>query len=85
MEQNINYRIFAAIFAKNTPNILVKNFNHEVGNRGFNSQRAAFDTALIDEFIRRGIDISVVYDGKSIKFSREITLDKTGTKVIFTD
>lgn len=82
MEKNPTYQIFAAIFAKNTPSILVSNFNHEVGNRGFNSQRAAFDAALIDEFIRRGIDISAVYDGQVISFSKKIRLDDSGKKVI---
>ena len=85
MEQNATYRIFAAIFAKSTPNNLVKNFNREVGNLGFNSQRAAYDVALIDEFIRRGIDVSAVYDGTIIKFAHHVQLDDTDTKLVLTE
>ena len=31
--------------------------------------RAYYDHALIDEFQRRGIDTSAVYDGKAISFA----------------
>lgn len=81
-EQNFNYRIFSKIFATNTSQLLVLNFNKEVHNRGFNSARSAYDIALMDEFIRRGIDISAIYDGQVIDFKHEITLDETGKKVI---
>jgi hypothetical protein len=37
--------------------------------------RAYHDQALIDEFQHRGIDVSAIYDGKSISFARPIKCD----------
>ena len=57
---NSFYNDFAARFAATTLTSLVESFNSQVGNRGFNSMRAAHDRALIDELVRRGIDVSAV-------------------------
>lgn len=78
MNQNLSYTHYAAIFAQKDLNTLIANFNREVGNRGFNSQRAAYDVALIDELIRRGLDVSAIYDGVTIRFANHIAIDKTG-------
>ena len=43
---------FASQFAEASLTSLVNSFNAQVGNRGFNSARAAYDDALIQEFIR---------------------------------
>jgi hypothetical protein len=51
---------------------LVTIFNAQVQNRGWSSMRAYHDQALIDEFQRRGIDISAVYDGKVITFAHPV-------------
>ncbi|MBQ5511072.1 MAG: hypothetical protein IIT94_08065 [Prevotella sp.] len=37
--------------------------------------RSYHDQALIDEFQRRGIDVSAVYDGKVISFANPVRYD----------
>ena len=37
--------------------------------------RAYHDQALIDEFQRRGIDVSAIYDGKAISFAHLVRYD----------
>lgn len=59
---NSFYNDFAARFAACTLTSLVETFNGQVGNRGFNSMRAAHDKALIDELVRRGVDVSAIFD-----------------------
>ena len=61
---------------------LVELFNKEVGNRGWTSERCAFDAALIDAFINKGVDVSAVYDGTSISFRQKVTLDSESQKLI---
>lgn len=63
---NSFYNDFAARFAAGTLTSLVESFNNQVGKRGFNSARAAYDQALIDELVRRGIDVSAVFNGTTI-------------------
>ena len=72
---NSFYNDFAARFAASTLPSLVESFNSQVGNRGFNSVRAAHDKALIDELVRRGIDVSAVFDGTVISFAHHVELD----------
>lgn len=72
---NSFYNDFAAHFAASTLTSLVESFNSQVGNRGFNSMRAAHDRALIDELVRRGIDVSAVFDGTAISFAYHVGLD----------
>ena len=54
---------------------LVTVFNHQVGNTGWTGMRSYHDQALIDEFQRRGIDVSAVYDGKVISFANPVRYD----------
>lgn len=54
---------------------LVEYFNREVGTRAWTSERAAFDAALIDALINKGIDVSAVYDGSGISFKRKVSLN----------
>ena len=61
---NSIFNDFVARFATASLTSLVESFNRQVGNRGFTSARAAHDVALIRELVRRGIDVSAVYDGK---------------------
>lgn len=82
MNQNLSYTHYAAIFAQEDLNTLFANFNREVGLRGFNSERAAYDVALIHEFIRRGIDVSAIYDGTTIKFANLITIDEANKAIV---
>lgn len=72
---NSFYNDFAARFAATTLTSLVESFNNQVGNRGFNSMRAAHDRALIDELVRRGIDVSAVFNGTVIFFAHHVGLD----------
>ena len=72
---NSFYNDFAARFAATTLTSLVESFNNQVGNRGFNSMRAAHDRALIDELVRRGIDVSAVFNGTVISFDHHVGLD----------
>jgi len=51
---------------------LVTVFNHQVGNTGWSNMRAYHDQALIDEFMRRGIDVSCVHDGRSTWFNHHV-------------
>lgn len=72
---NSLYNEFAARFAASTLTSLVESFNSQVGNRGFTSARAAHDQALIDELVRRGIDVSAVFDGTALSFAHHVELD----------
>ena len=69
MQQNIYYTKYALQFADMQMAELVTVFNHQVGNTGWTGMRAYHDQALIDEFLRRGIDVSPIYDGKAINFT----------------
>ena len=44
--------------------------------------RAYHDQALIDEFLRRGIDISAVFDGDNISFAHSIRYSLADNKVV---
>ena len=72
---NSFYNDFAARFAASTLTSLVESFNSQVRNRGFNSVRAAHDRALIDELVRRGVDVSAVFDGTALSFAHHVELD----------
>ena len=61
---------------------LVEKFNALVGNRCWSSARAAHDSALIDNLIRHGIDVSAIYNGTSVSFRKHISLNEDKTKVI---
>ena len=57
-------------------------FNSQVQNRGWSSMRAYHDQALIDEFRRRGIDITAVSDGKTTSFAHPVRYDLPDNKLI---
>ena len=75
MQQHIYYIRYALRFADMQISELVSVFNDQVQNRGWSSMRAYHDQALIDEFQRRGIDVSAVYDGKVITFAHSVRYD----------
>ena len=58
-------------------------FNALVGKRYWCAARAAHDTALIDTLIKKGVDVSAIYDGKTISFARKVVLNPDKTKVLF--
>ena len=81
MQQNIYYIQFALHFANKSINELVASFNREVGCNGWAAMRAYHDRALLDEFQRRGIDVSAVYDGKSLSFAHPVMYSLTDNKL----
>ena len=60
---------------------LVEQFNALVGKRYWTSARAAHDAALIDSLIKKGIDVSAIYDGRAISFAKRIALNHDMNKV----
>ena len=75
MQQHIYYIKFALRFADMQIPELVLVFNSQVQNPGWSSIRVYHDAALIDEFQRRGIDTSAVYNGKAITFAHPVKYD----------
>ena len=61
---------------------LVEEFNKQVGSRAWTSLRGLHDSVLIDTLIAKGVDVSAVYDGVEISFSRKIALNADKTKVV---
>ena len=82
MQQHIYYAKYALQFADMQIPELVTVFNTQVQNRGWSSMRAYHDPALIDEFLRRGIDVSSVYDGKAISFAHPVRCDIQGNELV---
>ena len=72
MQQQIYYTKYALQFADMQIPELVNEFNAQVQSRAWSSMRAYHDQALIDEFQRRGVDTSAVYEGKAICFAHPI-------------
>ena len=75
MQQHIYYTKYALQFADMQISELVTIFNTQVRSRSWSSMRAYHDQALIDEFQRRGIDVSAIYDGKTISFAHPVRYD----------
>ena len=72
MQQHIYYIRYALQFADMQIPELVTVFNSQVQNRGWSSMRAYHDQALIDEFQRRGINISCIYGDQAIDFNHHV-------------
>ena len=81
MIDNPFYAQFSARFAEETLQSLIESFNGQVGNRGWSSARAYHDRALIDEFKRRGIDLSAVCKDGCTSFAHKVELNADGTAV----
>ena len=82
MQQHFYYIRYALRFADLQISQLVTIFNNQVQNRGWSSMRAYHDRALIDEFQRRSIDISAVFDGDNISFAHPISYSLADNKVV---
>ena len=63
-------------------NELVNIFNRQVGNQGCVGMRGYHDCALIDKFQRRGVDVSVVYNGKAISFAHSVRYDISDNQLV---
>ena len=85
MQQHIYYIKFALRFADMQIPELVNIFNAQVQSRGWSNMRAYHDQALIDEFKRRGIDVSAIYDGKSISFAHSVRYDIADNRFVVSD
>ncbi len=81
MQQHIYYTKYALQFADMQIPELVTVFNHQVGSKGWTGMRAYHDQALIDEFQRRSIGVSAIYDGKTISFAHPIRYDITANRL----
>lgn len=81
MKKSLNYMRFAEKFITYSIEQLVELFNREVGNNGWSSMRAAQDCALMDELIRRGVNVAAVYDGHEICFKRRIGFNSNDNKL----
>ncbi len=81
LPQYYNYTKYALQFADMQIPELVTVFNHLVGNTGWTGMRAYHDQALIDEFQRRGIDVSAVLDGKAISFAHIVMYDMADNRL----
>ncbi len=82
MRNHIYYTKYALQFADMQIPELVTVFNYQVGNTGWTSMRAYHDHALIDEFQRRSIDVSAVYDGKTISFAHPVKYDIIANRLL---
>ena len=82
MSTNNSLQEFAARFAAASNQSLVEEFNRQVGSNAWTSARAVHDQALIAELQGRGIDLSAVYDGRLVNFSRPVRLDDTTNSLV---
>ena len=82
MQQHIYYIRYALRFVDMQIPELITIFNAQVQNRGWSSMRAYHDQALIDEFLRRGIDITAVSDGKTTSFAHSVRYDLPDNKLV---
>ena len=82
MSTNKSFQEFAARFAAASTQSLVEEFNRQVGSNAWTSARAMHDQILIAELQDRGIDLSAVYDGRSIDFSWPVHLDETNNNLV---
>ena len=85
MKQHVYYTKYALQFADMQIPELVNEFNALVQSRAWSSMRSYHDQALIDEFQRRGIDVSAVSDGRTISFAKQIKYDLGDNKLIVID
>ena len=82
MQQHIYYIRYALQFAGMQIPELVTAFNSQVQNRGWSSIRAYHNLALIDEFQRRSVDVSVVSDGQTTSFAHPVKYDIKDNRLI---
>ena len=81
MVKKYKYRNIKNSLNHQSTEALVEQFNAQVGKRCWASARAAHDTAIIDTLIDRGVDVTAVYDGKSISFKEHVVLNEDLNKL----
>ncbi len=77
------YKELQESMAKRSVDSLVEEFNQQVGSRAWTSIRGVHDSILIDALIAKGVDVSAIYDGVTITFSKRVKLNDAKNKVIF--
>ena len=82
MQQHIYYIRYALQFADMQIPELVNTFNQQVQSHAWSFMRSYHDKALLDEFQRRGIDTSVVSDGKAISFVHPVKYDLPSNSLV---
>ena len=82
MQQHIYYTKYALQFADMQISELVTVFYHQVGNSSWTGMRAYHDQALLDEFQRRGIDVSAIYNGQAVSFTRPVRYDIVANRLV---
>lgn len=82
MTRIYKYQKIKSAVAKMGIETLIDEFNALVGKRYWTGARAAHDVALINTFIRKGVDVSEIYDGTTISFQRKIALNSDNSKII---
>lgn len=85
METSISNHDFAARVLTASIQELVDIFNQSVGNRGWTSMRAVHDQLLIQELMRRGIDISAIHEGNTTSFTNKVVYDETQQKLLIAE
>ena len=81
MARIYRYQKIKNSIAKLNVESLIEEFNALVGKRYWTSARAAHDAVLINSLIKKGIDVSAIYDGRSISFAKKIALNHDMNKV----
>lgn len=61
---------------------LIDEFNQQVGNKGWTAARDIHDALVLDTLESRGIDISEVFDGKTVSFEHKIKFNNDKTKIV---
>lgn len=77
------YKELQKSMAKRSVESLVEEFNQQVGRRAWTSIRGVHDSILIETLIAKGVDVSAIYDGVIISFSKKVKLNDAKNKVIF--
>ena len=81
-KNNSSYKFYVARLSYTPVFQLIEYFNREVGSSAWISERAAYDTALIDALINKGVDVSAVYDGSITSFKCKVSLDADSKRLI---
>ncbi|MCQ2223513.1 MAG: hypothetical protein MJZ35_06980 [Bacteroidaceae bacterium] len=81
MDQKTMMGELAEMFAYSPLDSLVAKFNATVGRKGMTCAAMMRDRLLMEEFIRRGIDITEVCDGDRLSFKHTVVLDESRTKL----
>lgn len=60
---------------------LIDEFNLQVSNKGWTAARGIHDAIVIDILEARGLNLSAIYDGKTISFRHRIALSEDKTRI----